>query len=140
MLPSSRRVPHVLVVEDNPGDAILIQEAIRSFYSDAEVLVASDGEQAQRCLGEWKLTSAVVFLDLNVPRLDGFEILRQQQNGGWEVPIIILTSSSNPQDRIRSLKLGAKDYIEKPFDLARYFSTIHEALSKWVDVSSEAAC
>ena len=105
MLPVERML-HVLVVEDNPGDIPLINEAVRLFATDAEVLVAYDGEEALRYIEELAFKPNIVFLDLNVPKVDGLEIL-QRQGSEAGPPIIVLTSSSNPEDRRRALKLGA---------------------------------
>jgi two-component system, chemotaxis family, response regulator Rcp1 len=133
MLPSRERVLHVLLLEDNPGDVLLLREAVKSFYAETEVLVAYNGEQALRFIDELHFKPDIVFLDLNVPKIDGFGVLKK--NRGAVVPIVVLTSSSNVMDKVRSMQFGASDYLEKPKDLAEYIRVIHAALRKWVDLN-----
>jgi CheY-like chemotaxis protein len=121
---------HILVVEDNPGDALVIREAIGIVAPDADVMVASDGEQALSFLVEFKFKPDIIFLDLNVPKFDGLQIL-EHSRANEDSPVIILTSSNDPSDNERALKLGAREYIVKPLDLDFFLHKVTDALGRW---------
>ena len=66
---------HVLLVEDNSGDVLMVREAIRTSSVQADVMIAYDGEQAIEFLTEFKFKPDVIFLDLNIPKFDGFVMI-----------------------------------------------------------------
>lgn len=103
----------ILIVED---DAMLA-EAIGSALRQSAHLVthAASGDEADRLLaaGEFDL----VLLDLGLPRLDGFEVLRRLRERRDKVPVLVLTARDAPEDRVAGLDLGADDYLTKPFRL-----------------------
>jgi len=122
---------HILLVEDNPGDVLLIREAVRRSSVSADVLIAYDGEQALQILTQGKVEVDFIFLDLNLPKYNGLQILeRYRANEG--PPVVVLTSSSNPADRERALDLAAKDYVVKPVDLDSFMKVIRGALEHWI--------
>jgi CheY-like chemotaxis protein len=122
---------HILLVEDNPGDVFLIREAVRRSSVSADVLIAYDGEQALQILTQDKVKVDFIFLDLNLPKYDGLQILeRYRANEG--PPVVVLTSSSNPADRDRAMDLAAKDYVVKPVDLDAFMKAIGTALEHWI--------
>lgn len=125
---------HVLLIEDNPGDALLVQEAIRSSELNAVLLIAYDGEQALRLLSQPDSRPDVILLDLNIPKIAGIEILERQRASGG-APIIVLTSSANPAEKERAMNLGAKEYLQKPLELASYIETICGAIERWTSES-----
>ncbi len=129
---------HVLLVEDNPGDVLLVREAIRTSAVQADVLVAYDGEQALRFLDELSFKPDLILLDLNLPKLSGFQILERHRNREG-APVIVFTSSSNPTDKERALELGAVKYVEKPMELSTYIATVRRALESWVGNNGSAA-
>jgi two-component system response regulator len=121
---------HVLVVEDNSADALMVREAIGMSAGKADVVIARDGEQALRFLIGFKFKPDVIFLDLNVPKYNGFQVLeRSRANEGS--PVIVLTSSSNPSDNVRSFELGVREYIVKPLDLDCFLKAVGDALERW---------
>ena len=114
-----------LVAEDNPGDVFLIRRALDSQGFDYDLLVARDGEEAIRFIGEAAAGTRPVdllLLDLNLPRRDGTEVLTRlrEQESLRGVPVILLTSSDSPQDRERCMRLGADRYFQKPSTLAGF--------------------
>jgi DNA-binding response OmpR family regulator len=121
---------HVLVVEDNSADALVVREAIGTIAPEADVMIASDGEQALRFLVEFKFKPDIIFLDLNVPKLDGLQIL-ECSGANEDSLVIVLTGSINPSDNIRALELGAREYILKPLDLDSFLNAVSEALERW---------
>jgi DNA-binding response OmpR family regulator len=108
------------LAEDNLPDALLVREAIRMENLPLEVYPATDGEQAIAFieLAEQDPQAPIpdiVLLDLNLPKVDGFEVLRRIRASGKykHIPVLIITSSDSPSDREESAKLGAS-YFRKP--------------------------
>lgn len=124
----------ILLVEDNPGDVLMLREAIRqSSLSSADVAVARDGEEALRVILDYKFTPDLILLDLNLPKLGGLEIMERLRSQKVLAPVAIFTSSARPEDKRRAFELGAMDYIIKPLDLEEYTNTVTNALDKWND-------
>jgi len=121
---------HVLLIEDNSADARIVREAIEASLVTVDVVIAHDGEHALRVLTEFEFTPDVIFLDLNLPKCDGFQVLeRSSPNEGSSV--IVLTSSTNPADIKRAQELGAREYIIKSLDLDSFVEAIRGALERW---------
>jgi len=111
------RMLHLLLIEDNPSDVLLIQEAVRTSAVSAHVAIAGDGEDGLRML-----TGAdydLVILDLNLPKLTGHEVLKRYCPDGCS-PIVVFTASNNPRDREKALALGAKGYVVKPMNFDQF--------------------
>ncbi|HUB78824.1 MAG TPA: response regulator [Bryobacteraceae bacterium] len=122
--PSARRGP-VLLVEDNGTDVLVIRQVLQQCGLAGDLRVASDGQDALRYLQDLESTSAagpeLILLDLNVPRIPGIDVLRRLRAGRWRsTPVIIVTSSHSPEDRMAAEKLGAEAYFQKPNDLEAY--------------------
>jgi CheY-like chemotaxis protein len=112
----------VLVVEDNPADVYLIRSALQEHGIDADVQVVSDGECARVTVGEYQNRSEwpdIVLLDINLPKIDGLELLRKL--AAAPCPIIVMSSSQSPADRQQALEDGASHYFWKPTDLDGFF-------------------
>jgi two-component system OmpR family response regulator len=102
---------HVLLVED---DAVLADGLIRVLAaSGMQVALATDGLAADQLLQ--KTTAAVVVLDIGLPGIDGFEVVRRLRARGSTLPVLLLTARDAVEDRVRGLELGADDYLVKPF-------------------------
>lgn len=111
----------ILLVEDNPGDVRLTQEAFEEGYINNDLHVVWDGEEAldflyQREDYEDAPCPNLVLLDLNLPKIDGHEVLREIRNDEDlnRLPVIILTSSDAQEDVIESYELNSNAYITKP--------------------------
>ena len=123
---SSRRA--VLLVEDNPTDAFVIQGVVASYNPNLAIHVARDGHDAlaylEKVADEEGARPVLVLLDLNLPKVRGIEVLRQLRGGERYrgVPVIVITSSSEDADRKEAQRLGADDYFQKPADLAAYMA------------------
>ncbi len=103
----------VLIVEDNPILADGLTRSLRQ--ADYAVDCLSDGAEADHVLATQNYD--LVILDLGLPNIDGFEVLRHLRRRGAKVPVLVLTARDALQDRVRGLDLGADDYMTKPFDL-----------------------
>jgi two-component system, chemotaxis family, response regulator Rcp1 len=107
----------IILVEDNPADVFLIEEALRAHEVSFEITWVRNGEQAIALIDRGETNNPELFLlDLNLPRVDGRDILAKIRRtpGLAKIPVIIMTSSDSPQDRRETAKLGATCYIKKP--------------------------
>ncbi len=111
---------NLLLAEDNLPDALLVREAIQAEQLEVEVHIVADGELAidfiARAAADPEAPAPhVMLLDLNLPKVDGFEVLRQVRaiEKFKSIPVIIVTSSDSPGDRSEAAKLGAS-YFRKP--------------------------
>jgi DNA-binding response OmpR family regulator len=121
---------HVLLVEDNPADVLMVREAIRTSPVMSDVLIAYDGKQARHFLNDFRFEPDLVFLDLKVPLFNSFEFLEQlRANQG--PPVVVLTASLNPEDTQHAIKAGAKEFIVKPSDMDEFLNVVRAALARW---------
>jgi len=114
----------VLLVEDSPGDVRLTREALRDAKVQLSLNVVSDGVEAMEFLSRTMMFSAaprpnIILLDLNLPRLDGREVLEAIKRNPtlMNIPVVVLTTSESQADVMRSYKLHANCFITKPVDL-----------------------
>ena len=120
----------VLLIEDNPADVLIVREAIRASSVAADVIIARDGEEAFYFLDQLHFNPDLIFLDLNLPRFNGLEVLRRYP-ASRNVPVIVLTNSTNPSDRAHAMQLGAREYLTKPSDLGAFLHCVGDVLSRW---------
>jgi two-component system response regulator len=121
---------HLLLIEDNPADVMMVREALRGSDIPADVIIAYDGEQALRLLEEFRSKSDFIILDLSIPKGDGHAILERSKSVSGP-PIVVFTSSSNGEDRRRALENGASDYVIKPAGFNAFMSAVQGILQKW---------
>jgi CheY-like chemotaxis protein len=113
----------VLLVEDNPSDEKLTLRAFKKNNLSNAVVVARDGAEALVKLhGEDRVHAAVVLLDLNLPKIDGLEVLRRIRADERTrlLPVVVLTSSTQDEDLVRTYQLGANAYVRKPVDFTAF--------------------
>ena len=122
-------MPDVLLAEDNPSDVYLIREALREHDVDCNLRVASDGKDALSIISgaasdAGACAISLVILDLNLPRHDGIEILQKlRESPALEhIPVVVLTSSDSPRDRLVASQFGATHYLRKPSNLEAFLS------------------
>ncbi len=129
-MPQRKSIPRqpieILLVEDNPGDIRLIQEAFRESGFSSRLNIARDGEQALAFLrqqGEYSQSPrpAFIILDLNLPRKDGREVLAEIKKDKKlrQIPVIVLSTSTSSEDVQCAYDLHANCYIPKPLDIER---------------------
>jgi chemotaxis family two-component system response regulator Rcp1 len=123
------RLVEILLVEDNPADVILVQEALRRCPIRARCTLASDGEDALRFLLREKLKLDLVLLDLHLPRMNGLSVL--EKYNPKTAPVVIFSSNCSETDAQRALDLGADECVEKPSDLGSFIATICGVVEKW---------
>jgi CheY-like chemotaxis protein len=117
----------ILLVEDNPQDEMLILRALGRVNLANQVMVARDGQQALDILFDpQRDPPAVVLLDLGLPRIGGLEVLARLRAEPRTrlLPVAILTSSDEEEDRLRSYQGGANSFVRKPVDFASFAETV----------------
>lgn len=129
----------VLLVEDSPGDVRLTREALRDANVDIQLHVASDGVEALSFLrrdGDHALAPRpdLILLDLNLPRMDGREVLAwiKADPGLMTIPTIILTTSEAETDILKSYQLQANSYLSKPVRLDEFESLMKSINDFWL--------
>ena len=132
----------ILLVEDNPDDVELTLRAFKKNNIQNEVIVANDGAEALDYLfatgahvgRDTDIMPTVILLDLQLPKIDGLEVLRRIRGDERTklIPVIILTSSKEEQDLISSYKMGANSYIRKPVDFVQFSEAIRQLGLYWL--------
>jgi CheY-like chemotaxis protein len=126
----------ILVVEDNPGDIWLLEEAFSHLRHD--VLCITKGYEMLDILSQIRhreiVPPALVLLDLNLPEIDGFDILKKikSTDGLRSIPVVIFSGSTNEEDIVRAYELGASAYLPKPTDVDEHLSTLEELSEFWL--------
>ncbi|MDR5757256.1 response regulator [Caballeronia sp. LZ035] len=130
----------ILLVEDNPNDLELTLVALDKSQLANEVIVARDGQEAVDYLtseGDWKSRTpgnpAVILLDLKLPKIDGLEVLDMVRSNATlkSIPVVMLTSSREEQDLIRSYELGVNAYVVKPVEFGEFVEAISDLGVFW---------
>jgi CheY-like chemotaxis protein len=131
----------VLLVEDDPGDVLMTKEAFEHYKLRNVLHVVTDGEQALQFLRRTGgYTDAprpgLILLDLNLPRLDGLEVLAELKADPVlkVIPVVILTTSQAQQDVLRSYALHANAYVSKPVDFDTFMEVIRQIDNFFVSV------
>jgi two-component system OmpR family response regulator len=120
------RLPRVLVVDDEENITFLLDSALRHFGYD--VRVSSNGRDAIAQVE--RFDPDVVLLDVMLPDLDGFEIVRRLRLDGSKVPVLFLSAKDATEDKVRGLTLGGDDYVTKPFSLEEVIARIQVILRR----------
>ncbi len=130
---------HVLLVEDSPGDVRLTQEAFRDADRTIRLHVASDGVEAMAFLKhEGSHADAprpdIILLDLNLPKMDGREVLARikEDDSLKTIPIVILTTSDSEADIVKSYQLHANCYLSKPVQLEEFETLVKSINDFWL--------
>jgi CheY-like chemotaxis protein len=131
----------VLLVEDDPGDVVLIREAFEHNKVHNELVVVSDGVEAIEYLrGAGEHAGAqrpdVILLDLNLPRMDGREVLAEIKDDAdlRTIPVVVLTTSEAEEDILRSYDLHANAYVTKPVDFDCFIEIVRQIDDFFVSV------
>ena len=141
MNPPEGRPIEILLVEDNAGDVRLTVEALKEGKVRNNLSVASDGVEALELLrrqGRFKAAARpdLILLDLNLPKVDGREVLAQvkQDPSLKRIPVVVLTTSEAEEDIVRTYDLHANCYITKPVDLEQFFRVVRSIDGFWLTV------
>ena len=131
----------ILLVEDNEGDIGLIEEVFEEAKIRNTLHIAEDGEEAILFLrGEGKFSGSprpdTILLDLNLPKKDGREVLREikEDNNLKNIPVVVLTTSRAERDILRSYDLHANAYVTKPLDFDQLIKVVKSIENFWLEV------
>jgi two-component system, response regulator len=132
----------ILLVEDNPDDAALALRTLAKCDVPAQVLLVRDGVEAQEYLfgvtqdqpARPNPLPALILLDLKLPKVDGQEVLRciRAHPRTRLIPVVVLTSSDERRDLVRSYALGANSYVRKPVDFAQFSLAVQQLCNYWL--------
>lgn len=131
----------VLLVEDNEGDILLINDVLDDLQLSCELITINDGEQALHYLEKISREDefpAFVLLDINIPRKSGLDVLHGIKNHPRlkTLPVLMFSSSPAPADIQHSYQLGANGYITKPLEAHDFIATISTIFLFWLQVAS----
>jgi two-component system response regulator len=127
----------IVVVEDNPDDALMTMRALRKLNPEPNVKLVRDGSDALAVLvGEGACCPELIFLDLKLPKVHGLEVLRllRADPKASAIPVVILTSSDDPSDIAQAKQLGANQFVSKPIDWDQYSRLVREAAVKYLQL------
>jgi len=138
----------ILLVEDNADDELLTLRALKRNNIRNEVVVARDGNQALDYLFGTGLHSGrdlsvmpqIILLDLKLPKVDGFEVLNRVRASEMTkfLPVVILTTSNEDQDRIRGYDLGANSFVRKPVEFEKFIEAVRQLGLYWLILNEPA--
>jgi DNA-binding response OmpR family regulator len=119
----------ILLVEDNPGDAMAVRLAVAEASESAILRIARDGEQALDLIESTDFHPSLIILDLNLPRIPGSVLLERWQ--GNHIPVVVFSSSENGAEKAQVLALGAREFVQKPTDLEAFTNAVCGIVERW---------
>jgi len=125
----------LLVVDDEPDIVELLSASLK--YHGYEVATAGSGRQAMEEARRFR--PDMILLDVMMPELDGFDVLRRLRGEGTRTPVLFLTARDATEDKIKGLTLGGDDYVTKPFSLSEILARIQAVLRRTADPATTAA-
>jgi CheY-like chemotaxis protein len=138
----------ILLIEDNPDDETLTLRALKRNNIKNEVVVARNGAEALDYLfgtgpyagRDLTVMPQVILMDLKLPKIDGLEVLRRLRANELTrlLPVVILTSSNEEQDRINGYGLGANSYVRKPIDFGQFVDAVRQLGLYWLILNEPA--
>lgn len=127
----------ILLVEDSEGDILLTKKALERGKINNNLYIARDGEEALKfLLDETSVHPDLILLDLNLPRVNGQEVLKtiKETETIKRIPVIILTTSESDKDVVSTYDLHANGYIVKPVDMSKFFDVVKQIQNFWFTV------
>jgi CheY-like chemotaxis protein len=139
-----QKLGRILMIEDDPNDVELTLTALEEYHLANEVVVTRDGQQALDYLycrgdfsGRTQGNPAVMLLDLKLPKVDGLEVLQKIKSDERlkMIPVVVLTSSQEEKDMMRSYSLGVNAYVVKPVDFHEFVNAVRELGVFWAVIN-----
>ncbi|HLN23578.1 MAG TPA: response regulator [Patescibacteria group bacterium] len=133
--PISKHPFHILIVDDEPGDVHLIKTAITEGRFLCQASIAKDGVEAMAFLAQEDAARPdLILLDLNMPRMDGREVLKALKADARlsSIPVVVMTTSDVESDILTSYHLGAAGFVTKPVGIEELFQAVHLIEDYWI--------
>ena len=127
----------LLLVEDNPTEALLLEEIVGGSSVPVNITTANNCSGALAILDERRVAPKLVIADMGVLEFGGVELLKRCKPR--EIPVVIFSGSVNPADKDRATALGANEFVTKPIDLDEYVEAVWRIIGKWARLDSASA-
>ena len=129
-------IVNILLVEDNPGDIELIKTGFEEARVVNQITVISDGQEALNFINKGEEIPDIILLDINLPKVNGFEILKKIRStkASSNIPVVMLTSSDTTEDVEKSYSSRANSFITKPVDFEQFLKVIKSIECFWLTV------
>jgi DNA-binding NarL/FixJ family response regulator len=127
---------NILLIEDNLGDILLIQQILSAALPSINVRVAMDGEQGLGMLRNPEFQPDLVILDLNIPKIPGIALLAQCKPAA---PVVVFSSSSNPAEIQRAKELGVQEFVQKPIDFDEFERVVRRMIQDWAKTAANGS-
>jgi CheY-like chemotaxis protein len=127
--PQGSKPIEILLVEDDTGEALLIGEILAESPLPVNLRIARDGMDALLMLASGVFRPDLIIVDLNIPYVSGHGVIERFHPE--DIPVVAFSSSLNEADKQRALKLGAREYVQKPMDLRAYTDAVRGIVEKW---------
>ena len=134
---------NILLIEDNPADKRMIQEIFKEFNTKTKIYTVTDGVEALKFLNKKEIHQNrvdpdLIFLDLNIPLIDGFEVLKEIKTNETlkNIPLIVLTTSNYKEDFLKAQKLQADCFITKPLNYNEFNTILRDIDECWLKFKS----
>jgi CheY-like chemotaxis protein len=121
---------HLGLIEDNPGDVLLVREALRSCLVPADLTIAYDGEEGLRMLTQKETRLDFVILDLQLPKVNGLQILEHYRREDGP-PVVVFTGSDDKTVCRRALELGARECVTKPPGFDAFVKAVRDMVERF---------
>ncbi len=124
----------ILLVEDDTVDAMTVRRALKDLHVANEIVHANNGEEAIDYLSNPEnQRPCIILLDMNMPKMNGIEFLKEAKSREdcSQIPVIMLTTSTNDNDMVESFNLNVADYIVKPIDYRKFVDTVQTVEAYW---------
>ncbi|GAB4024672.1 response regulator [Spirosoma koreense] len=130
---SSIKMPRIWIVDDDEDDQFLFEAAFRQLIPPVLVRLLADGEELLPALASTDTLPDLIILDLNMPRLNGFEALKllRSHQSYQDLAVVVLSTSSLPEDQEKALELGANGFLTKPPTLDHILTIFGQLVEQW---------
>lgn len=122
----------VLIIDDDKELCALMEKCVKQ--ENLSAIIAHGGAEGLRLANENRSTCSLIILDVMMPDLDGFQVLQKIRESS-NVPVLMLTAKSNEEDKVSGLRLGADDYLTKPFSINELMARIHSLIRRFTDLN-----
>lgn len=124
----------VIVVDDDEDDRFMIEQAFRYYSPECQIQLLNTGTDLVNSIDNWQSLPSMILLDLNMPQMNGLETLAfiRKKRNSRELPVIILTTSSDLQDQQQARQLQANDFVTKPATLSGYREVVLQLRQDWL--------